>query len=178
MVALNIRSRSVTTQMLGVMTSASNYGTDRLMSQVFEKQVHDLFNYGINACGDQALVKNCIFELFLLIDGQPDMVQEGGSVDTNIFKMFRRLLIQQIAASGEGSISIILENFFPGETQMAQGFTSLQREALFLKFHHRLSYREVANVMDLPMEQLHSQISKAVDLLLHPNEARREPIVD
>lgn len=172
MVALNIRSRSVTTQMLGVMTSSSNYGTDHLISEVYCKQVHHLFNYGINACRDQALVKNCIFELFLLIGVRPDMVQEGGSVDTNIFKMFRRLLIQQVAASGERSISIIHENFFSDETQMAQGLTSLQREALFLKFQRRLSYREVANVMDLTMAQLHSQISKAVDLLLHPNEAK------
>ena len=54
---------------------------------------------------------------------------------------------------------------------MTQGLTSLQREALFLKFQRRLSYREVANVMDITIEQLRSQISKAVDVLLHRNEA-------
>ena len=55
---------------------------------------------------------------------------------------------------------------------MTQGLTSLQREALFLKFQRGLSYREVANVMDLTIEQLRSQISKAVDVLLHKNEAK------
>ena len=168
MVALNIRSRSVTTEVLDAMTSASkNCGPNLLVSQVYAEQVHDLFNYGMNACDDQALVKNCIVELFLRVGSRPDLLQEGESVDTNVFKMFRRLLIQQIASRGERSISDIHKNLFSAETQMTQGLTSLQLEALFLKFQRRLTYREVANIMDLTIEQLRSQISKAVDILLH-----------
>ena len=99
MVALNIRSRSVTTEVLDAMIRSSNHGADVLVSQFYAEQVHHLFNYGMNACDDQALVKNCIVELFLLIGGRPDLLREGGSVDTNLFKMFRRLLIQQIVTS-------------------------------------------------------------------------------
>ena len=66
MVALNIRSRSVTTEVLDAMASASkNCGSDLLISRVYAEQVHDLFNYGMNACDDQVLVKNCLVELFL-----------------------------------------------------------------------------------------------------------------
>ena len=55
---------------------------------------------------------------------------------------------------------------------MTRGLTSLQREAVFLKFQRGLTYREVAIVMDITMEQLRSQISKAVDVLLHRNKQR------
>ena len=168
MVALNIRSRSVTTEVLDAMTSASKkFGTDLLVSQVYAEQVYDLFNYGMNARDDQALVKNCIVELFLRIRSRPELVQERESGNINVFKMFRQLLIQQIAAQDERLCSDIHKNFFSAETQMTQGLTSLQREALFLKFQRRLTYREVASIMDLTIEQLRGQISKAVDILLH-----------
>lgn len=173
MVALNIRSGSVITEVLGSMMSASKHGAGVLVSHVYAEKVHHLFNYGMNAWDDQALVKNCIVELFSLIVSRPDLVQEGGSVDTYIFKMFRRLLIRQIDASTEMSNSVIHENFFSAEPPISQGLTSLQREALFLKFQRSLTYREVANVMDITIEQLRSEISKAVDLLLHRNEQRR-----
>jgi DNA-directed RNA polymerase specialized sigma24 family protein len=168
MIALNIWSRIVTTEVLDAMTSASkNCEADLLVSQVYAEQVHDLFDYGMNACDDQALVKNCIVELFLRIGSRPDLLQEGESVDTNVFKMFRRLLIQQIDSPGERSRPDIHKNLFSAETQITQGLTSLQLEALFLKFQRKLSYREVAAIMDLTIEQLRGQISKAVEILLN-----------
>ena len=174
MVALNIRSRNVTTEVLEAMTTASKHrGADLLVSQVYTQRVHDLFNYGMNACDDHALVKNCIVELFVGVAGRPDLL-EGESVDTNVFKMFRRLLIQQIASRGERSRSDLHKNLFSADTQMIQGLTSLQLEALFLKFQRKLSYREVATIMDLTIEQLRSQISKAVDILVHNKRSKDE----
>ena len=167
MVALNIRSRSVIKDVLDAITRASNHGAELLVSQVYAEQVHHLFNYGMNACDDQVLVKNCVVESYLLVGSRPDLLQEGESFDTNIFKMFRRVLIQQVTYREEGSISDIHKNLFSAETPMTHGLTSLQREALFLKFQRRLTYREVANIMDLTIEQLRSQIAKAVDILLH-----------
>ncbi|HEX6893477.1 MAG TPA: hypothetical protein VF141_22350 [Chryseolinea sp.] len=167
MVALNIRSRSVTTEVLDAMTSASkNFGADLLVSRIFAEKVHDLFNYGMNACDDQALVKNCIIELFLHAAGRPELLQEGESVDTDVFKMFRRLLVRQITSCRQKLTSDIRTDLFLDETQMTQGLTNLQREALFLKFQRGLTYREVANIMELTIEDLRSQISKAVDVLL------------
>lgn len=164
MVALNIRSRSVTTEVLDAMTSAlKNRGADLLVSQVYAEKVHDLFNYGMNACNDQALVKNCIIELFLLVGVRPDLLHEGESIDASVFKTFRRLLTQQI----DTPVSDNRKSLFSADTQMTQRLSCLQREALFLKFQRRLTYRDVANIMDLTIEQLRGQISKAVDILLH-----------
>jgi len=167
MVALNIRSRTITTEVLDAITSASNHGADLLVSKVYAEQVQHLFNYGMNACDDQAMVKNSIVELFLLVGRQPEALRDGGSVEIILFKMFRQFLIEQIASRGKRSNPEIRKNLFPAETEMTQGLTSLQREALFLKFQRRLTCREIASVMDLTIEQLRSQVSKAVDILLH-----------
>jgi hypothetical protein len=165
MVALDIRSRNAITEVLDAVVKTSDHEADVLVSRLYAEHIHNLFNYGMNACDDQALVKNCIVELFLIIGGRSDLLREGVSVDSSLVKMFRRLLMQEIVTSGTS-----IENLFSVETQMTQGLTSLQREALFLKFQRGLSYREVANVMDITIEQLRSQISKAIDVLLHRNK--------
>ena len=126
----------------------------------------------MNACNDPALVENCIEELFLHIDGRSDLLRESGSIDGNLFKIFRRLLVKNISSTTS------IENLFSSATQITQGITSLQREALFLKFQRRLSYREVANVMDLTIEQLRSQVSKAVDVLLHRNKQTKKRLIN
>ena len=99
MVALDIRSRNVTTEVLDAVIRTSDHEADVLVSRVYAEHIHNLFNYGMNACDDQALVKNCIVELFLLVGGRSDLLREGESVDSNLFKMFRRLLMQQIVTS-------------------------------------------------------------------------------
>ena len=66
----------------------------------------------MNACDDQALVKNCIVELFLLIGGRPDLLQEGESIDTNLFKMFRRLLIQTYRLRRKSQLPTFMRIFF------------------------------------------------------------------
>ena len=165
MVALDIRSRNAITEVLDAVVRRSDHEAGDLVSRLYAEHVHNLFNYGMNACDDQALVKNCIVQLFLLIGDRSDLLREAASADSRLFKTFRRLLMQKIVTSRTG-----IEIFFSIETQMTQGLTSLQREALFLKFQRRLSYREVATVMDITIEQLRSQISKAVDVLLHRNK--------
>ena len=166
MVALNIRSGGVISEVLGAM-SAQNHGAKVLDLQVYAEKVHHLFNYGMNACDDQVVVKNCIEELFSCISGRPDLLQGDGSVDTNLFQIFRRLLIQHIATRKKKSTAEIRENLFYSELPMMQGLSSLQREALFLKFKGGLSYREVASVLEVTIDQLRGQMSKAVDVLLH-----------
>src|SRR5687767_5323831 len=151
MVALNISSRNATTEVLDAVVKTSNHETAVLVSQLYAEQIHHLFNYGMHACDDQTLVKHCIVELFLFLGNRAGLVREGGSVDSNVFKMFRRLLIQQMALRGR-SISVIHEKFLSTETQITRGLTSLQREALFLKFQRRLSYREVANIVNITIE--------------------------
>jgi DNA-directed RNA polymerase specialized sigma24 family protein len=169
MVALNIRPGRIISEVLDTM-SASNRRAEVLVLRVYREKVHHLFNYGMTACNDQTLVKNCIEQLFLHIDGQPDLLLDSGSIDSNLFKIFRRLLIKQIEYPKKTSTSNNRENLFSSAPQTTRGISSLQREALFLKFRIGLSYGEVAKVLDLSTGQLQSQVSKAVDVLLDENE--------
>ena len=64
MVALDIRSRNVITEALDAVIRTSDHEAGVLVSRFYAEHIHSLFNYGMNACDDQALVKNCLVELF------------------------------------------------------------------------------------------------------------------
>ena len=147
-------SRSVASEEAGATASATNHRTDLPVSKAYMEHVHQLFNYGMNACDDRMFVKNCIVQCFLLVGTRPEPAKDE-SFATDIFKVFRRLLIEQTGT-----------NLFSSETEGTRELTSLQREALFLKFQRKLTYREVAGIIDLPIEQLRGHISKAMDILL------------
>jgi len=170
MVELNIRPGRIISEVLDAI-SVSNRRTKVLVLRVYAEKVHHLFNYGMNACNDQTLVENCIEELFLHIEDRPDLRLDSGSIDGNLFKIFRRLLIKHTATAKKRSTSGICENLFSTPRPMTQRITNLQREALFLKFRSGLSYREVASVLDLTSSQLLNQVSKAVDILLDKNKS-------
>ena len=166
MTALNISLKNIT----GGATEALAGATDcreELVSHAYAGQVRHLFNYGMNACGDERLVKNCISEVFLLIAERPKALGDGKFVEVNILKMFRRHLIRRVAFVGEDTISDVSKHLFPATLRTTNGLTNIQREALFLKLQRGFSYYQVATVMDLLPEQVHNEISSAADILLH-----------
>ena len=142
--------------------SATNKRADLLVSKVYKQHVNHLYNYGMNVFNDPALVKNCIVKCFLLLASQPEVLDQDQSDATNVFKTFRRL----VNPKKDTNVCI------PG-TEMIGEFTTLQHEALFLKFQCKLTYREVADIMELPIEQLRTQISRAMSVLLQAGKELR-----
>ena len=134
--------------------STANHWANRPVSKVYVEQIHHLFNYGMNACDDRVLVKHCIVQSFSLISARLDRLPEDDSFVINIFKLFRRHLTQQKGL-----------RLFSGEAEMLRGLTCLQREALHLNFQCRLTYQQVADIIEIPIEQLRNEISKALVIL-------------
>jgi hypothetical protein len=148
-------SRNITTELEGATARTAIPWKNLPVSKVYAEQIQFLFNYGMNACEDAVSVKHCIAQCFLQIGARPELRTEDELVVINIFKVFRRLLTQQKGM-----------DLFQKETETMRGLTNLQREALFLKFQCRLTYRDVADIMHLPIEQLRGHISKAMGILL------------
>ncbi|HEX6226334.1 MAG TPA: hypothetical protein VFZ52_18070 [Chryseolinea sp.] len=166
MTALNISLKNITRGASEPLARATDC-REELVSRVYAGQVRHLFNYGMNACGDERLVKTCISDVFLLIAERPKALGAGKFAEANILKMFRRHLIRMIAFAGEDTISDVSKNLFPATLETTNGPTNVQREALFLKFQRGFSYYQVATIMNLSPEQVRNEISYAADFLLH-----------
>src|SRR5688572_9746689 len=65
--------------------------------RLYKRHVHPLFNYGMHACNDPELVKDCLQELFIRARDQREVRSVDGSVKANLFKIFRELLIQEVS---------------------------------------------------------------------------------
>lgn len=160
-------------------------GCEQAFSCLYNRHVQELFNYGMHACNDSEVVKNCLQELFVGVWDQRDTLGVATSVDSYLFRSFRKLLNERILTREKFSVRVI--NFFQPQfefkpvadrnvftdrvvsaienQQIIQGFTGLQAEAVFLKFYNTLSYHEVASVMDLNVATIYNLVSGAVEIL-------------
>lgn len=162
-------------------------GNELAFSVLYNKYVQRLYNYGVHACKDSALVKDCIQEMFILLWEKRERLTDVTSVNFYLFKSFRRLLMKRLTLRRKLLISLTeikdpsfaflpsLEDSIIDEEsererskklkQSIQALTKRQREAIFLRFFNQLSYAEVAAVMELNVDSVYNIISKAIDSL-------------
>ena len=142
------RSKTSVNAELHTLREELNQVEELSFSQLHYEQVQRLFNYGMNACGDHELVQDCLMASFVNIRNLPEPLS-GSSIDSSLFKLFRGILIQQMADRRKSSATDVLENLFTARTaQVIRRLPGLQREAIYLKFNSGLSDREVSIVME------------------------------
>src|SRR5687767_2515000 len=162
-------------------------GNDLAFSILYNKYVHRLYNYGMHTCQDKNLVLDCLQELFTLLWDRREKLSEVTCVNYYLFKSYRRLLMNRLTMARKFLISLSDReghgfDFAPStEEAMIEeeweiernrkirnslsALTKRQREAIYLKFFNKLSYHEVAAIMDLHVDSVYNLISKSIDVL-------------
>lgn len=156
-------------------------------SSLYDQHIQHLFNYGMHACNNRELVTECLKGLFTQIRSHSIVLGVNGSVRPNLFKYFRRLLVQKILALeklsgvfGNTSESpfeftrlndhlFIRQVYFAMETtemkRPTQELTNIHREAVFLNFCNEFSYHEVAIIIDLDVRSIYTMINTFIAVL-------------
>lgn len=162
-------------------------GNDLAFSILYNKYVHRLYNYGMHTCQDKNLVLDCLQELFTSLWDRREKLSEVSCVNYYLFKSFRRLLLNRLTVArkflillgdreGKGfdfapsTEDALIEEEWEIERnrKIRNSLTALtkrQREAIYLKYFNKLSYHEVAAIMDLHVDSVYNLISKAIDIL-------------
>jgi RNA polymerase sigma factor (sigma-70 family) len=162
-------------------------GNDLAFSILYNKYVHRLYNYGMHTCHDKDLVLDCLQEMFTLLWDRREKLSEVTCVNYYLFKSYRRLLMNRLTMARKFLISLSDKegqgfDFAPStEDSMIEeewevernkkirnslsALTKRQREAIYLKFFNKLSYHEVAAIMDLHVDSVYNLISKSIDIL-------------
>lgn len=162
-------------------------GDARAFENIYTAYFNKLYNYGVHLCKDQSLVEDCIQELFLDLWNRRDNLSLAKSVKYYLFKSLRRRIVRSLGQrkqiylhdelQGSSDFSIISpyeaqrireEEHQRSLTLLSRASKSLsakQREAIFLKFHSNLSYKEIADVMKLTLPDAYKTISRAVEKL-------------
>jgi len=161
--------------------TAFKSGNSRAYALIYERHVRLLFNYGSKISGDRDLVKDCIQDLFYHLWQRRENLGNTNRISFYLFKSLRRSLVEKLSKSPESeNISIdyrfrvipsheneLVENqtWEDDRKKLTDALGKLpgrQKEAIYLKFYHNLSFEEIATIMAVNKRSTYKLIHKAL----------------
>lgn len=162
-------------------------GDKKALDYVFEKYVRLLYAYGSKITRNTSIVEDSIQDLFVELWHRRESLSDVTSIKFYLLKSLRRKIIRNVAKINEIAIDdskledYELEVEFSHEFKIIQDQVSLeqrdklfkalslltkrQREAVYLKFYEKVSYEEIAEIMNLGIKSTYNLIGKAIDIL-------------
>ena len=148
---------------------ATQEGSVAAFEQLYDRYFPLLFGYGMQFCGDRAVVKDCLQDFFVDIYQGRSTLSEVRKVRHYLFVSFRHCLLRKISAKHFRLESIAdnyhFEVYFSREDELIgeqfdtyrqkmlkasfARLSSRQKEAIFLRFYENMSYAEIAKIMHL-----------------------------
>lgn len=162
-------------------------GSRDAFAMIYQEHVDDLYHYGVHFCGDGEQVRDCLQELFHdLWQTREHLADQLLNIRYYLLSSLRRRLLRTLekdrrhrAQTSEIPFDFELipprEHFIiqdeKQQEQQQQLYAALaalprrQREAIYLRFFHELSYQEVADLMSMKVDSVYNIISKAIGVL-------------
>ncbi|RNL87736.1 sigma-70 family RNA polymerase sigma factor [Sinomicrobium pectinilyticum] len=170
--------------------SGSAIAFETIYSQNFEA----LYYYGLKLVPDEALVEDCIQELFILLWAKRERLGKAKVIRAYLYTVLRRNIFEEARKRGklltlvDGSERQITGETPPEEPMgqeegeelskaldMAMKTLSLkQRELLHLKYHGQMNNREIARITKMPYSQVCYHLKTAIEQL-YGNLKRFQP---
>ena len=162
-------------------------GDKRALDYFYDTYVQSLYNYGRKITNHEALVKDCIQELFIDIWRNKNILSYPRSLKFYLLKSLRYKIIHQLKKekrklqiehlsldmTGDHEPSyefdlIASQCILEKQQQLRKGLKKLsnrQREAVVLKFYEELSYEEIASVMSVHPQSVYNLIHQSIEIL-------------
>lgn len=156
-------------------------GGDRnALDEIFYQNINRLLSYGKRITSNDALIDDCIQEMFLDLWIKRDRLGDTQSIKYYLLKTLRRRIL--LALKKESKSQCIdndhwidntadfkgnLESNLSLETEtdlnrVFQTLTPTQKEVIYLKFYNNLSFDEISLSLDLTKKVLYNCLSKAM----------------
>ncbi len=154
-------------------------------TELYNRYVQRLYNYGKRFVSDSALVEDCIQDLFVELWNKKEHLGRTDSPQNYLLKAIRNKLLRRLS-QGQKFIAEELENYdfvielshemalineqagFEQRAKLQRALEKLtkrQREIIFLKFYENLSYQQIASVMSVEVRYAYNLVSLAIDAL-------------
>ena len=159
------------------------------LTNIYLRHVNSLYSYGFKIAQDARLVEDTIQDLFVGFWERRHKLSDVRNVEAYLFKAFKRKLLREIVrkkrrTSIARSVNIpdyefplspsIQSKLIAEEEKKEQEdrlkealkkLTARQREAIFLKYQQKLSFAEVADVMEIETKAIYKLMSRAISTL-------------
>lgn len=161
-------------------------GEEAVLDFIYSQYLIMLYNYGLKIVSDSALVEDCIQELFIELWQRRTFLGNTNCIKFYLLKALKRKILKKHPLS----ISTIKESYpkgyhfeviFSYETQCIhqelveeqkvklkgalESLSSRQQEVVYLKFYHKLTYNQIAEVMEIEKSAVYTLLFKAIKKL-------------
>lgn len=160
-------------------------GNEDAYRVIYNNHVRPLFKYGCNFTHDEALIKDCIHDVFVDLSKYRSGLGKTDNIKLYLFKSLKRQIIRSLDRGGIfGTIdpeklafhySVSYEDeIVDNESeqlkyqQLDEALSTLsprQKEAIYLKFVSDLSYEELSNVMQLNYQSARNLVFRGLEKL-------------
>lgn len=170
-----------------VVWNAFRSGDRKALDYIFSKYVKLLYAYGGKITKDQDLVEDCIQDLFVELWQRRSSLSEVVNIKYYLIKSLRRRVARKLS-SDKGIVARDAEMIeedaavdFPLEFKMIEEqnaidqrkklfraialLTKRQREAIYLKFYEKISYEQLADIMNLGIKSAYNIVGRAIETL-------------
>ncbi len=155
---------------------------EQAFSMIYEKYFYQLVNYGRQFSVNEALVEDCIQEIFITLWNRRQQILQIHSIKAYLFTLLRRNIFEKIKekknTEGQKLHLPAFELILSHESQLIQAQTDLentrrlrqgfekltkrQREALYLIYFDGMSYDEASMVMEVKVKALYNLVYEAL----------------
>lgn len=157
-------------------------GDIKALSELFESQYTQLYNYGCKLIESDLLVEDAIQDIFISIWKGHQNLADVSSVESYLLISLRRRLLRLIEKERKISQTLQYDEpeivFIPKEFQFSnnddkerheiliQALNKLparRKEAIYLHFYNGMDYEEISEIMDLGIQTVRNYISYALE---------------
>ena len=167
-------------------------GDEAAFNYIYRKHVADLFNYGMQICKQEELIRDCLQKMFVDLRKNQAKLGDVQRIKGYLFTVFHRELFKFLKKERRLNADLISleheENIFHIETshetklideefalekkvEIANALNKLptrQRQAIIMLYQEELSYKEIAEVMNF------SEVKTARTLVYRAMEKLKE----
>jgi RNA polymerase sigma-70 factor (ECF subfamily) len=165
-------------------------GDEAAFNFIYRKYVGDLYNYGMQTCQRDDLVRECLQKMFIDLRKNQSRLGDVQRIKGYLFTVFHRALFKKLKKENKQNSSIVSfdsdENFFfiesSHETKLIEDefaaemkaeiskalnqLSTRQRQAIIMLYQEELSYKEIAEIMEFKeVKTARTLVYRAMDKL-------------
>ncbi len=159
-------------------------GDKHAFNDIYYHHIQSLFNYGAKFTNDHVLVEEVIQELFTDLWVKRDRLSTTSHIKPYLFKALKRRILRQLSKEKrtialpeneafELTYAVLNEQINENEATIMQEklnklldqLTARQKEAIFLKYYERLSFHEIAEILQIEVKATYKLVARALERL-------------
>lgn len=162
-------------------------GNQESLDLIFDRYVKLLYSYGYRIFPDSFLIEDCIQDLFLKLWTNRNTLGDTANVKFYLIKALKRMILRKLSQENKyQGLQKISEDYdfqieFSHEFHLINDQISMekkeklssalellskrQREIIYHKYYHNLSYEEISEVMSLNINSVYNLMNRALEAL-------------